>query len=325
MRSSRLLLAICAALCLVVALPDIAPAQPVHEQPPELGRRHAERHPPRAPVSSDLTEPTVLLGAHGDRVVTDQRTAPVAPGVELTSFEWVDQAGWIQGDVLTVDLSETRTNAGLLFPGAVAATAPLSQMAAEQGAIAGVNGDFFDINATGAPLGAAIADTTPLKGAIEGRELSTGVDVNGIGRIAQVLLEGTITLPDGKVALAGLNQHRLPADGIGAFTPLWGEASRARAVEGATTTHEVTVTGYDETFAPVPAKVRWQVRPGLHRRSFPLRYPATVTWSGDGVVVGAGADAERGARRTTRRCVGIRALRARPSTHRPWAYASPVW
>ncbi|MGH3735814.1 MAG: phosphodiester glycosidase family protein, partial [Micromonosporaceae bacterium] len=112
-------------------------------------------------------------------------------------------------------------------------------------AVAAVNGDFFDINNSDAPLGPAIDDgelvKSPSRTWTEFNQ-AVGIDAAGAGHILQVEFEGTATLPDGPVALTRLNSPDIPAGGIGVYTKLWGSFSRARVVSGAERVTEVVVT-----------------------------------------------------------------------------------
>ncbi|MFJ9725837.1 phosphodiester glycosidase family protein [Streptomyces sp. NPDC101209] len=195
----------------------------------------------------------------------------IAPGVTYRQFDLQGSKGPAHAHLLTVDLRDPRVRLGLLYPGAVAARATVSRLADAQGAVAGVNGDFFDISetqhpgveATGATDGPAIAAGHVLKAAVPdgqrfGPALPPGTsteDVFGVGvdrraRLDGLALEGTIRTPAGRLPLRGLNQFALPENSIGAFTSDWGAASRVRATCGtdtdrgaacSTDTYEVTV------------------------------------------------------------------------------------
>ncbi|MFI6470293.1 phosphodiester glycosidase family protein [Streptomyces sp. NPDC050516] len=178
----------------------------------------------------------------------------VAPGVGYRAFTVRTSHGSARVHVLTVDLGRRGVQAGLLYAGGVAAREKVSVMAARQGAVAGVNGDFFDIEesqhpgvqATGATSGPAVRAGRPLKAAVpDGQRFgwplprggSTedvfGVGVDGIARTGRLTLQGHIrTAAHGTLPLRGLNQYALPVGSIGVFTPRWGATSRARAVCG---------------------------------------------------------------------------------------------
>ncbi|MFF4901368.1 phosphodiester glycosidase family protein [Streptomyces sp. NPDC001068] len=200
-------------------------------------------------------------------------TGRIASGVTYRQFDLPAARGTVHAHLLTVDLSDPHVRVDLLDPGAVAARAPVSTMADTAGAVAGVNGDFFNINetqhpgveATGASVGPAIAHGRLLKSAVPtaqrfGPSLPPGTDttdVLGVGvdrraRMDRLKFVGTIRTPDGTLALRGLNQYALAQGSVGAYTAAWGSASRKRATCGSDTsraagcstdTYEVRVRG----------------------------------------------------------------------------------
>ncbi|MDH2425844.1 phosphodiester glycosidase family protein [Sphaerisporangium sp. TRM90804] len=199
-----------------------------------------------AAPSSKVSEPLLMSGAAEPvpYIETARRTRPVAPGTTLTSFDRLDAKGWLRADLLKVDLADDGVRAGYLSPERVAAVEPLSRQAERAGAIAGVNGDFFDINNTGAALGAGVDDGVLVKSAVPGWTGPTaGLDTGGLGQVTRVLLDGRVTLPGGRTQpLDQLNAHFVEKDGLGAFTALWGTASRARvAADGAQRVAEALV------------------------------------------------------------------------------------
>src|SRR5690348_15368111 len=72
----------------------------------------------------------------------------VAPGVTYREFTRATTGGTVHGHLLEVDLDNPFVLVDLLTAGAVAARAPISEQAASRGAIAAVNGDFFNISNT---------------------------------------------------------------------------------------------------------------------------------------------------------------------------------
>ena len=195
----------------------------------------------------------------------------MAAGVTYRQYDVQAAAGTAHVHVLSVDLTDPHVRLGLLYPGKVASRAAVSALADSRKAVAGVNGDFFDISeaqhpevtATGASVGPAIADGTVLKGAVPdaqrfGPELPPGTDtraVIGVGtdgraRLDTLSLKGSVARFGQRIALGGLNQYALPVDSVGAFTPAWGSVSRKRATCGtdtsraaacSTNTYEVTL------------------------------------------------------------------------------------
>jgi hypothetical protein len=166
---------------------------------------------------------------------------PVAPGATLTTFARHTAHGVARGSVLAVDLRNEQTSVGVLTPGPLAAAEPLSQMVARSGAVAAVNGDFFDMYHTNAPYGSTIVDGQMLKGPIFSWTRVAGVGQDGRGRIAEVFLDGAVGLPEGERPIVGLNQHNIEPNGIGVYTTVWGASSRGRATERAQGVHELLV------------------------------------------------------------------------------------
>src|SRR4051794_26542446 len=146
--------------------------------------------------------------------------------------------------VIRVDLNDPTARVDLLYPGRIAAVRPLSKMASRAGAFAAVNGDFFNIGRSGAPVGPVVSGGQLLKGPERHRELVAGVGNDGVGRIADVWLHGKVKLPGGaRRALSMLNdaavgrRPMLGPDGIALFTQQWGTYPRNGAVRGL---HQVT-------------------------------------------------------------------------------------
>ncbi|MER7080009.1 Predicted protein [Saccharopolyspora kobensis] len=179
----------------------------------------------------------------------------LAPGVTYRSFEMSTAHGPVVAYLITADLRVPSVELGLLHPGAVAARDEIPDMANAQGAIAGVNGDFFHISeshegieATGSAVGPEIADGADRKAAVPdgqrfGPALPAGTsteDVFGVGvdrraRVSSVELDGMLRSRGRTAEISGLNQYALPEGGIGVFNADWGRVSRARAVCGTDT------------------------------------------------------------------------------------------
>lgn len=237
------------ALLLALALAGAAPAPSALADGP-------------APVRIDpgAFEDVLHVGEAGQRLLAEEWTTPIGPGVTLTRFDRLDARGWVRGAYIKVDLADRRIAADLLFPGAVAKAEPLSLMAAREGALAAVNGDFFDLRNSKAPLGAAIKNGGLLKGRFPGWGSVAGVGMDRIGRIAEVALEGAVTLPTGEYPLVALNGTWVDVNGIGLYTAQWGPGTRSGALAGASPLREVLVVdGRVEAIAtgmyagPIPA------------------------------------------------------------------------
>lgn len=170
----------------------------------------------------------------------------ISPGVVVRDLG----DGRVSGTLLDVDLGRSRV--GLMRPPVGSARARVSDMVNEARAVAGVNGDFFDISerahpgvpATFAPDGPEVADGRAVRAAVpDGQRFGPdappgssgtviGEDRQGVGRIARLALAGTVRAGSRTIPLRGLNQFALPVGGVGLYTPAWGSVSRARAFCG---------------------------------------------------------------------------------------------
>lgn len=243
-----------------------AAADSPHSPAPEpLPRSSAEMLRPIAPpAASGRGDASVRSVVDGDGIETARSSRPVAPGVKLTSYDRLESDKWLRVDSLSVDLA-SGTKVDYLHPDKVAAREPVSQLAAEHDpgpgrrTVAAINGDFFDINQTGAPEGTGISAgrvvSSASSGAAGGR--AVGIGPADAGRVLQLYFDGTLTLPGGTRPLAALNSANVPAQGIAAYTAQWGEADRAQTVDGAGTkrTAEVAVVdGKVTSVATAPGK-----------------------------------------------------------------------
>ena len=179
-------------------------------------------------------------------------TSRISSGVVFRMFQTNGFGGPILGYLLVIDLRDPHVTVGLLHPPVVAARAPVTAMANAQGALAGVNGDFFNIGEThagvaptGSAVGPEVADGHDLKAAVpDGQRFGPmppagtstedviGIGTDRVGRVASLHLTGTIRGDHAVLAPSGLNQYALPVGGIGVFTSDWGPVPRIRAVCG---------------------------------------------------------------------------------------------
>lgn len=239
---SRASALVAAGSVLVLTLTPVAGAADTRDDPREhTGFSETVEIPPDGSVArADDPDP---------RLETFNSERPVAPGVTLTSFDaygpdgYTGTPNWLQADLLTTDLTGG-VSVDYLFPGQVTGREALSAQADRAGAVAAVNGDFFDINASGAPQGVGIRSGELIQSPMTNdyRESSAVFTPDGLGSIGEVFFEGTIELPDTTASLDAINKPALGADEIAAFTPLWGSYCRCRVVEDTSDTREVVVT-----------------------------------------------------------------------------------
>ncbi|MDQ7908265.1 phosphodiester glycosidase family protein [Phytohabitans sp. ZYX-F-186] len=199
------------------------------------------------PVRPPVAVSPAYGGARVEAAAADVGTyaaTRLAPGLTLSDFS---TTGPNKGAILTADLTEPTLKPKYLNPGTVGATATLTTQANRAGAVAAVNGDFFDIGATGAPRGVGIDGGGLLHGPASGWNNAAALYAAGAGTrggLASVFLDATVTLPGGAVLTASnLNSPNIAANGIGIYNPLWGDEPRSQVLDGATRSREIEISG----------------------------------------------------------------------------------
>ncbi|MFF0265148.1 phosphodiester glycosidase family protein [Kribbella sp. NPDC004536] len=176
------------------------------------------------------------LGYADDHLALVDTTEQVGPGISLNHVKSVDQRGWVDAQYLTVNLADKAVSTDLLTSGPVASGGPLSTAANKAGAVAGVNGEFFDIGNSNAALGGEVQNGQLLKTADASGRQHVGVSKDGIAQLVDLAVDSTATFSgtDHKVlTINAANGGGVPANGLVAYTPTWGEYSRARGFANA--------------------------------------------------------------------------------------------
>lgn len=153
---------------------------------------------------------------------------PVGPGVELTQIRQFDSDGWLNLTVLEIDLTEPTVEIdAILGNNRLTGSQGFSVTAAESGAIAGINGDFFHIQTTRAPIGIHVQSGELFKSPPQGT-LAVGF-FNDRGRaplIGEIGFRGQVTAPNGaRRRLDAWNPAGLPPHGLAFYNHRWDSAA----------------------------------------------------------------------------------------------------
>ncbi|MFJ3102341.1 phosphodiester glycosidase family protein [Streptomyces sp. NPDC086835] len=224
----------------------VGAAAPAVADPPPPPRQTAEILRPVAPPPASAAGGSQTAVADPDGIETARASRPIAPGVRLTSYDRLEAGKWLRVDALSVDLG-SGVQADYLSSGKVADRGSVSELAARHEAgegrrtVAAINGDFFDINQTGAPQGPGVKDGEITHSPAPGAHRAVGIGPEGAGRVLQMYFEGTLTVPGKTHPLGAYNAANVPAGGIGAYTSAWGEADRALTTDTATPVAEAVV------------------------------------------------------------------------------------
>jgi len=113
-----------------------------------------------APARAAAELPAALAPAAPFPLVTGSSVErePVAPGVARATYRLVTSAGPLVVSIVTIDPREptVRLGAVLAHDAIISKDETISAMAHRTGAVAGINGDYFDIGTTGAPVGVLV-------------------------------------------------------------------------------------------------------------------------------------------------------------------------
>ncbi|HLS28431.1 MAG TPA: phosphodiester glycosidase family protein [Opitutales bacterium] len=156
---------------------------------------------------------------------------PVTEGVERIHLRKFDERGWLNIHWLEIDLTTPGLKIdALLGKNQVTGAQPFSKTANERGAVAGINGDFFHIGVSNAPLGGHIQSGELLKSPPPSLALSVGFfPPNLTPFIGDITFKGKITSSKGdSFDLSEWNHPGAVADGIIFYDRHWGETAPGR-------------------------------------------------------------------------------------------------
>lgn len=165
------------------------------------------------------------------QVVDFSRTpsSTVTRGVEHYSETYDTVGGRQHTQVIDADLGDPQVRVGVVEAGDVLtdpADESVSSMAGRTGAVAGVNGDYFDIHASGRPTGGVIADGRLLKSPKPGFNSELGIKPDGTMVMGAENFTGTITDGSASRPLTSVNVvNDLATGGITEVTPDLGPSS----------------------------------------------------------------------------------------------------
>ena len=196
------------------------------------------------PPVADKNGRTVLGRAKGK--AKNDASYEIAPGVTLREWDQVDgrqPIGQVRANLITVNLDAPNISFEYLASKYVPARKPVSELGRMEGAIAAVNGDFFDISDTGAPLGVGFRRGEGLvQGAAEGwipENMSMWFNGNepALGKLSvQWKIRQRQSWP-----FAGLNLATIPRGQFGLYTSAWGWTDGYSVTGGKRRAREVVI------------------------------------------------------------------------------------
>ncbi|MCW2842791.1 MAG: Exopolysaccharide biosynthesis protein-like protein [Nocardioides sp.] len=231
MRARKVFPVTAVACALMMGAPALAgvPQEPAH--PPRVGV-----HQRLSPQTSDGVRGPVAapvpFGVRAAQSTSDRVSWQVAPGVTYTTWDQTDVRGPIRAHLLTVDPAQPGVALDYAAQGPVRETAPVIDILRKDAAVAGVNGDFYDIGDTGAPLGLGRDRERGLLHARDsGWNASFYLDSRGVPRIGTLAMVARIAQHP-ELRVTNLNSPFVKPGGIGVYTHGWGRTAGYRVTEG---------------------------------------------------------------------------------------------
>lgn len=244
-------LSLATAACVVASLSASAPASAGRSAGAPAAAQEGERAAGTGTVdnprhSSDGIAGPIAPELPAGRVrvrVLNETTYDMAPGINLREWDQIDPRGPIRAQLLTIDVNNPANELDLIAPARVPVRKSVSALAAKVGAVAAVNGDFFDIGDTGAPLGVGKDREKGLRHAPQaGWNSSFWVDADGHPYIGQLPYKGKLKQHP-KLKFSNHNSPSIQADGIGVFDKAWGPTQGSSVTAGQKRVREVVVRG----------------------------------------------------------------------------------
>ncbi|HZO92813.1 MAG TPA: phosphodiester glycosidase family protein [Candidatus Baltobacteraceae bacterium] len=154
---------------------------------------------------------------------------PVAPGIARATYRLATAAGPVVVSVVSADprVASVRLGVVLAHDRIVSNDETVPSMARRTGAVAGINGDYFDINGTGAPLGLAVVNGVLERSPSARVALTVGRDGElrfETFRFAGIATSGAVSVP-----VSALNVWP-PQGGAAVLTPAFGAVPPASGV-----------------------------------------------------------------------------------------------
>ncbi len=164
-------------------------------------------------------------------VWTTLQAYPIAPGVTFEQFTLTGMRGVTRGQLVRIDPATPGVGLDLVSGRNVASRHVVADMM-DPDAVVGVNGDFFDIRDTEAPLGVAKdRQRGILNGVQSGWNTAFWVDAAGVPHIGDLYADAVLRQrPD--LDITSVNSPSVRPGEVGLYTGRWGTLKQYRVVDG---------------------------------------------------------------------------------------------
>jgi phosphodiester glycosidase len=146
----------------------------------------------------------------------------VAPGIAYGDYQLETSVGPLAIHVVAVEphRSDVRIGSVVADDSLISRGETVGSMAQRTRAVAGINGDFFDIGNTNRPINMVVRDGALLQ--LPYKRYVLAVTHDGDARIAEFNFTGEVVIKDRTMPLDGLDEMPQPGGGISLLTPLYG-------------------------------------------------------------------------------------------------------
>ena len=195
----------------------------------------ADRSRPPGQTSEGITGPTaepLPEGLQPRPRITKERSWRLARGIGYRRWDQTDRRGKVRLHLLRVDPSAPGVSIDRAARAHVPERGPLTRLLGRDRAIAGVNGGFFDIYDTGAPLGVGVDRQAGfLHASLLTWNNAFYLTRDGVPRIGRRLLEAQVEqFP--QMEITNVNSPRVRHASIGIYSPAWGRTSGYSITDG---------------------------------------------------------------------------------------------
>jgi len=221
-------LAVCA---LVVAIGrGPADADPGGSRP-EADKRQVQRGPQTSDGVGGQIAPYVPRFLRKPAVITSDVTWTVAPGVTFRQWDQLDARGPIRASLLTLDIATPGLAIDYAASKSVRNRDTVRRLIRGVGTVAGINGDFYDIGDTGAPLGLGVDRQ---RGLVNARKFGWNrafVIKNGNYDIVNAAMRAQIVQKPW-LTITNYNSPTVMIGKVGIYDYRWGLSAGYRVVDG---------------------------------------------------------------------------------------------
>jgi len=168
-----------------------------------------------------------LMPAFGQEVLLYEEvdTFPVTGGVTYEAKTLFTSQGWQKIHILTVNLTSENVDIDTIIgKGGLSKRDSLSRMVQDNGAVAGINGDFFIMATPSAPIGPQISNGNLISTPLNNMDMaSIGLTFDKLPEILKLEFTGRLIAPDRSYyTVEGVNKIRNSYNNIFVYTPEFG-------------------------------------------------------------------------------------------------------